>query len=164
MKVKEIMTANPKACTTTTNLAEAASFMWDYDCGILPVVAEGGRVVGLTTDRDICIGGATKNRNLSNITVAEIMSSKVYACAPEDDLRKALEMMQQHKVRRLPVVAADGILQGILSINDITLNAKGTTGKNVPEISFRDVVQTYKAICAHVLSAEQAFKSMTATA
>jgi len=164
MKVKEIMTVNPKACTTTTNLAEAASFMWDYDCGILPVVAEGGRVVGLITDRDICIGGATKNRNLSNIVVEEIMSGKVYSCAPEDDVRKALETMQQSKMRRLPVVAPDGTLEGVLSISDITLNAKETTGNKVPEISFRDVVQTYKAICAHVLSAEQAFKSMTATA
>ena len=164
MKVKEIMTVNPKACTTTTNLAEAASFMWDSDCGMLPVVADKGTVVGLITDRDICIGGATKNRNLSNITVEEIMSGKVYSCAPEDDVRTALETMQRSKVRRLPVVAADGTLQGILSINDITLNATETTGKKVPEISFRDLVQTYKAICAHALPAEQASKNMTATA
>jgi CBS domain-containing protein len=60
MKVKEIMTVNPKACTATANLSEAASFMWDYDCGILPVLTEGGTLVGLITDRDICIGGATK--------------------------------------------------------------------------------------------------------
>jgi len=161
MKVKEIMTANPKACTTTTNLAEAASFMWDYNCGILPVVADGGRIVGLITDRDMCIGGATKNRNLSNIAVEEIMTGNVYSCAPEDDVRKALETMQQRKVRRLPVVAPDGTLEGLLSINDITLNAKETTDKKVPEISFREVVQTYKAICAHTLPAEQGAKSMT---
>src|SRR5438034_8933892 len=133
MKIKEIMTVNPKACTTTTNLAEAASFMWDYDCGILPVVADGGRVVGLITDRDICIGGATKNRNLSNIAVEEIMTGKVYSCAPEDDVRKALETMQQRKVRRLAVVAPDGTLQGILSINDITLNAKENPSKKAFE-------------------------------
>jgi CBS domain-containing protein len=164
MKVKEIMTVDPKACTTTTNLAEAASFMWDYDCGMLPVLAEQGTVVGLITDRDICIGGATKNRNLSNIAVEEIMTGKVYSCAPEDDVRTALETMQDRKVRRLPVVAPDGTLQGILSISDITLNATETTGKEIPEISFGDLVQTYKAICAHALPAEQASKNMTATA
>jgi CBS domain-containing protein len=164
MKVKEIMTVDPKACTTTTNLAEAASFMWDYDCGILPVVVDGGRVVGLITDRDICIGGATKNGNLSNIAVEEIMTGKVYSCAPEDDVRKALETMQERKVRRLPVVAPDGILQGILSIRDITLNATETTGKKIPEISFDDLVETYKAICAHALPAGQASKNMTVTA
>ena len=162
MKVKEIVTVNPKACRATTNLAEAAAFMWDYDCGILPVVADGERVVGLITDRDICIGGATKNRNLSTITVEEIMTGEVYSCEPEDDVSQALETMQQRKVRRLPVVAPDGTLEGILSINDIRLNAKETTGKKVPEISFRDLVQTYKAICAH--PAEQGAKSMTATA
>ena len=164
MKVKEIMTGNPKACTTTTNLAEAASFMWDYDCGMLPVVADGGTVVGLITDRDICIGGATRDRNLANIAVEEIIRGEVYSCASEDDVRKALETMQERRVRRLPVVAPDGTLEGILSINDITLNAKETTDKKIPEISFRDLVQTYKAICAHALPAEQSAKSMTATA
>lgn len=164
MKVKEIMTVDPKACTTTTNLAEAASFMWDHDCGILPVVGDGGRVVGLITDRDICIGGATKNGNLSSIAVEEIMTGKVYSCAPEDDLRKALKTMQERKVRRLPVVAPDGTLEGILSINDITLNAKETRGTRIPDVSFRAVVQTYKAICAHTLPAEEGAKSKTATA
>jgi predicted transcriptional regulator len=102
-------------------------------------------VVGLITDRDICIGGATKNGNLSNIAVEEIMTGKVYSCAPEDDVRKALKTMQERKVRRLPVVAPDGTLEGLLSINDITLSAKETTGRRVPDVSFRDVVQTYKA-------------------
>jgi len=101
-------TNDPKACTTTTNLAEAASFIWGYDCGILPVVGDEGRVVGLITDRDIYIGGATKHGNLSNIVVEEI--------------------------------------------------------RRVPDVSFRDVVQTYKAICAHTLSAEQGAKSMAPTA
>jgi CBS domain-containing protein len=164
MKVKEIMTANSKACTTTTNLAEAASFMWDYDCGILPVVADKGRVVGLITDRDICIAGATKNRNLANISVEEIMTGNVYACAPEDDLQKALETMRQRKVRRLAVVAPDGTLEGILSINDVTLNAKEIPDKKVPGISFRDLVETYKAVCAHPVPAEQSGKSTAATA
>jgi CBS domain-containing protein len=164
MKVKEIMALNPKACTTTTNLAEAASFMWDYDCGILPVVTDGGRVVGLITDRDICIAGATKNRNLSNIAVEEIITSKVYSCAPEDDVLKALETMQQRKVRRLPVVAPDGTLEGILSINDITLNAKEATNRKAPELSFRDLIQTYKAICAHAIPEELGEQSMAAPA
>ena len=164
MKVKEILTANPKVCTTTTNLAEAASFMWDYDCGILPVVGDEGKVVGLITDRDICIAGATKNRNLSNIAVEEIVTGNVYSCAPEDDVHKALDTMRQRRVRRLHVIASDGTLEGILSINDLTLNAKETPDKKVPGISFRDLVETYKAVCDHALSAEQSGKSAAATA
>jgi len=164
MKVKEILTANPKVCTTTTNLAEAATFMWDYDCGILPVVADEGRVVGLITDRDICIAGATNNRHLSNIAVEEIMTGQVYSCAPEDDIDEALDTMQQCKVRRLPVIAPDGTLEGILSINDLTLNAKETADKKVPGISFNDLVETYKALCAHPVPAAQSGKSTAATA
>src|SRR5258705_12325675 len=164
MKVKEILTADPKVCTTTTNLAEAASFMWDYDCGILPVVADEGRVVGLITDRDICIAGATNNRHLSNIAVEEIMTGQVYSCAPEDDVDKALDTMQQRKVRRLPVIAPDGTLEGILSINDLTLNAKETADNKVPGILFRDLVKTYKALCAHPVPAAQSGKSTAATA
>jgi len=164
MKVKEIMTANPKACTTTTNLAEAASFMWDYDCGILPVVSDEGRVVGLITDRDICIAGATKNRNLSDLAVEEIVTGNVYSCAPEDDVRTALDTMQQRKVRRLPVIAPEGTLEGILSLNDVTFIAKETADKKVPGISFRDLVETFKAVCAHPVPAEQSGKSTAATA
>jgi predicted transcriptional regulator len=92
------------------------------------------------------------------------MTGKVYSCAPEDDVHKALETMRHRKVRRLPVVAADGTLQGILSINDITLNANELTSKKIPEISFRDLVQTYKAICAHKLSTKQGAKSRNASA
>jgi len=92
------------------------------------------------------------------------MTGEVYSCEPEDDVSQALETMQQRKVRRLPVVAPDGTLEGVLSINDITVNAQETTGKKVPEISFRDLVQTYKAICAHALPVEHGAKSMTATA
>ncbi|HUE83712.1 MAG TPA: hypothetical protein VMM84_16545 [Pyrinomonadaceae bacterium] len=67
-------------------------------------------------------------------------------------------------MRRLPVIAPDGTLEGMLSINDVTLNAKETTDKKVPGISFRDLVETYKAVCARPVPAEQASKNMTATA
>ena len=92
------------------------------------------------------------------------MTGNVYACAPEDDLQKALETMQQRKVRRLAVVAPDGTLEGILSISDVTLNAKEIPDKKVPGISFRDLVETYKAVCAHPVPAEQSGKSTAATA
>lgn len=165
MKVKEIMTPNAKTCSPSTNLAEAASFMWQLDCGILPVVADDGKVVGLVTDRDICIGGATRNRNLAEITVGEILAGQVYSCAPDDDLRQVLETMQEQRVRRLPVLTADGKLEGILSINDLTLNAKeSAAGRKNSAVSYRALVQTYKAICAHRLPEKQDVKGMKARA
>jgi CBS domain-containing protein len=155
MKVKEIMTPNAKACTPTDTLAAAARFMWDNDCGILPVVKDGGKVVGLITDRDICMAAAINNRNLSNIAVEDVISGKVYSASPDDDVRKALETMQERKIRRLPVVAADGTLDGMLSLNDLVLRAQEAKDKKAPDLAYADVVNTYKAICGHPLLLEQ---------
>jgi CBS domain-containing protein len=149
MKVKEIMTANPKVCTMTNNLAEAASMMWENDCGILPVVAKGGKVIGLVTDRDICMAAALKARQLANIAVEDTVSGEVFACEPGDDVRNALKTMKAKKVRRLPVVASDGTLAGMLSMNDIILRAEEAKEKKMPELSYGDVVSTFKSICAH---------------
>lgn len=154
MKVKEIMTASPKACSLSNNLADAAGLMWDNDCGILPVVAE-GKVVGLVTDRDICMAAALKGRQLTNIAVEETISGKVFSCKPDDDVHSALKTMQENKVRRLPVVAADGTLKGVLSMNDVVLKAEEAKEKKRPELSYSDVVNTFKSICEHRLPSAQ---------
>jgi len=155
MKVKEVMTPNPKACTTTDTLATAARFMWDHDCGVLPVVTAGNKVVGLITDRDICMSAGMHGCNLSNLAVEDVISGKVYSVEPDDDVHKALETMQDRKVRRLPVIDADGTLQGLLSMNDVVLRAQEKKEKKVPGIAYADVVDTYKAICAHQLPIER---------
>ena len=156
MKVKEIMTGSPKACTLTDNLAQVARLMWEADCGIVPVVAEGGRVVGLITDRDICMASMTKGRNVSNIVVEDVVSGKVFNCKPNDDIHIALETMRENKVRRLPVIAADGTLLGMLSMNDVMLRAEEARDKKAPDVSYGDVVNTYKSICQHRLPMQQA--------
>ena len=156
MKVKELMTPNAKVCTLTDSLADAARLMWDADCGIIPVVAEGGKVVGLITDRDICMAGMIKARNESTIAVEDVISGKVFACKPEDDVHRALDIMRENKVRRLPVVAADGKPEGILSLNDVVLKAEETKDEKAPELSYGDVVNTYKSICQHRLPMQQA--------
>jgi len=149
MKVKELMTANPKVCTSIDSLAKAATIMWEVDCGIVPVLTEGGKVVGLVTDRDICMAANFENRNLENIAVKDIISNQVFACSPDDDVQTALKTMQENKVYRLPVVGGDGTLEGLLSLNDIVLKAEDSREKKVPELSYSDVVTTYKSICQH---------------
>jgi CBS domain-containing protein len=162
MKVKEIMSANAKACTLTDNLADAARSMWNTDCGILPVVAEGGKVVGLITDRDICMAAAIQGRHLENIAIEDVSSGRVFSCKPDDDVRVALKLMQENKVRRLPVVSDDGKLVGILSMNDIVVNAKEVPDKKGANISYADVVETYKGICAHAALHQEAMKPLAA--
>jgi len=151
MKVREVMTTDAKVCALTDNLSAAAGLMWDNDCGILPVVAEGEKVVGLITDRDICMAANLQNRNLWNIAVEDIISGDVYACKPDDDIRSALKTMQEHRVRRLPVVASDGTLEGLLSMNDVVLKAEEAGEKKSSELSYGDVVNTYRSICQHRL-------------
>jgi CBS domain-containing protein len=148
MKVKEVMTSNAQTCMPETSLATAAMMMWEKDCGVLPVVNVSDKVVGMITDRDICMGAATKQRDPSTIAVAEVISGDAYLCKSDDDVRDALKTMKEKRVRRLPVIDAEGNLQGVLSMNDVVLRAKGNGAKK-QDLSYGDVMQTFKAICEH---------------
>ncbi|MGH9945089.1 MAG: CBS domain-containing protein, partial [Pyrinomonadaceae bacterium] len=120
MKVSDIMTGDVRACRPENNLAEAARVMWERDCGSVPVVDTSNRVVGMVTDRDICMAVATQNRLASEIRAGEIGLRQVITCSPEADVAAALALMQREQVRRLPVVDAQGALVGILSLHDVT--------------------------------------------
>jgi CBS domain-containing protein len=148
MKVRDVMTPTVQTCMPETSLATAAIMMWESDCGVLPVVNVSGNVVGMITDRDICMGAATKQRDPSTIAVSEVISGKAYGCEPDDDVRQALETMKEKRVRRLPVIDAEGKLQGILSMNDAVLRAK-ENGTKKQELSYVDVIKAYKGLCAH---------------
>ena len=82
------------------------------------------------------------------------MTGQVYSVNPEDDVDHALEAMQEHKIRRMPVVNPEGELEGILSMNDIVLNAKSADGDESDSVNYGDVVKTYQAICRHPAPAE----------
>lgn len=146
MKVKDIMTREAKTCAPETNLAAAAMIMWENDCGIVPVVQSNGKVIGMITDRDICMAVATRNRKTSDIAVSEVFGGNLYACSADDDIRDALKIMRAERVRRLPVISASGALEGILSLNDVVRYAETAGGKKVPELSYDDVTQTLKEI------------------
>jgi len=146
MKVQDVMTYDVQTCSPETNLAAAAMQMWRGDFGVMPVVA-GGKVVGMITDRDICIAAATKHRDPANIRVKEVISGQVYGCSPDTDIHEALKIMQQKQVRRLPIISAeDGRLAGILSMNDVALKEQGGAKA---ELSAEDVETTMRGICAH---------------
>ena len=145
MKVHEVMTQDVKACFPDTNLAAAAALMLQNDCGILPVVINGGNAVGVITDRDIAIAVGTRGRALQELRVDEVIHGPVIACAPDDDVHTALKTMRKDKVRRLPVLGDDGVLKGILSLNDVVTHAQ----KGNKELDYDDVVSTFKAICEH---------------
>jgi CBS domain-containing protein len=119
IRVRDLMTRDVATCGHRDSLALAAQLMWDCDCGIVPVVDESGRVVGVVTDRDICMAGWFKNRPLSELRVEDAASHALYAVAEDDPIEVAEVRMRAHQVRRLPVVDAGGRLLGILSLNDL---------------------------------------------
>ena len=149
MNVQDIMTSDVQCCGPDTNLAAAAKMMWDSDCGALPVLNTNGQVLGMITDRDICMATATKNRPPSEITVWETTSGKAYTCRATDDVHTALDTMKRERVRRLPVVDDDGGFQGIIAMNDFLLAAQEAKGRSLPAVSYEDVVHALKAISAH---------------
>lgn len=153
MKVKELMTPNAIAIWLTESLADAAKLMWENDCGVLPIIQDGRKVIGLITDRDICMAAAMRDRNPSSISVEEVMTGQVYGVDPDDNIAHALQTMQEHRIRRLPVIDPEGELQGILSMNDIVLHAKEPDEAAEDSIDYGDVVKTYQAICQHPLPA-----------
>lgn len=146
MKVRDVMMRTPASCLAETNLGAAAEIFWNRNCGFLPVVNVQGKVVGVITDRDICIALGTRNRLAGDITVGEIISGKVFACSPEDDLPTALAVMGQEKVRRLPVIGGDGKLEGILSMDDVVLHAEAGSARRPSELSYEDVAATLKKL------------------
>ncbi|HEY8461289.1 MAG TPA: CBS domain-containing protein [Blastocatellia bacterium] len=149
MKVEDIMTRNVQSCRPEASLAQAAALMWDYDCGVMPVVDDSNRVMGMITDRDIAIAASTKGRRATEITVGEVISGNVYACARDEDIKSALKTMRRERVRRLPVIGHDGKLAGILSLNDVILRAEDSRSRHTPEISYEEVMSTLKAVCEH---------------
>jgi CBS domain-containing protein len=122
--VKELMTTAPRTCSVFDSANDAAHIMWQNDCGAVPVVAEDGRVVGIVTDRDICMGGYFRGVPLSGIPVTSIMSTGVRSCQAGDAVARAEELMREHQVNRLPVLDDAGTLVGMLSLCDVTRGFK----------------------------------------
>ena len=105
-----------------------------------------GKIVGVVTDRDICIALGTRNRVAGDITVRDVMSDRLFACSPDDDVHVALRTMQEGGVRRLPVIVENGTLVGVISMDDLLLRAEATGIGKRPELSTEEVVRTYRAI------------------
>jgi CBS domain-containing protein len=122
--------------------------MWDNDCGCVPVVDQKRRVVGIITDRDVCMAAYTQGGPLRALRVSSAMSKQVYSCKPEDTLTAAEESMRAKQIRRLPVTDADGLLVGIVSLNDIAREAQHERSQAKREITTDEVGVTLAAVCS----------------
>jgi len=152
MKVLDAMMRTPYCCEPGTNLGSATELMWKGNCGFLPVVESDGKVVGVVTDRDICVALGTRGRPSGEITVREVMTSQVHSCKPEDDVHVALRTMRDGRVRRLAVIDKSGVLAGVISMDDILLRVEApATGKNTG-VTSEEIVNVLQAINSHHLA------------
>jgi CBS domain-containing protein len=120
-KVMDLMTPRVISVRATDSLSAAAQVMWEHDCGIVPVLGEDGvRVVGVVTDRDICMATWSRNVAPSAILASDAMSTDLVSCSPNDGVSDAEALMRSYQIRRLPVLNSQAELVGILSIADIT--------------------------------------------
>jgi CBS domain-containing protein len=149
MRVEELMNKDVRACRADDSMNEAARVMWESDCGFVPVVASdgSGRVVGVITDRDVCMASYTRGVSLRELRVSEAMSANVRACSPRDSLSSAEAEMGASRVRRLPVIDAAGQLLGVLSLADIARGLASARARGQKGITASEVGDLLAAVC-----------------
>jgi CBS domain-containing protein len=129
MNVQEVMTKTVWTCRTDEAMSAAARLMWEHDIGALPVLDAAGRLVGIVTDRDLCMSAYFAGEPLTAVPVERGMSKFVSKIEPAQTIEKAEELMRSKRIRRLPVVSGDKLV-GMISLADISRAAQ--TRKAVP--------------------------------
>src|ERR1700692_2255624 len=109
MKVGEIMTKDPVCCVLTDTAQHVARMMRDEDIGAVPVVQDqhSRKLIGMITDRDLCCSVIADGRDPKITTVVNLISAGPFSCRDSDDLEQCERAMQQHRVRRIPVVDSE---------------------------------------------------------
>lgn len=144
MNIEQIMSSPAVTCREADTLDTAARLMWEHDCGAVPVVDSDGGLVGMITDRDICMGAFTQGGSLQQISVSNAMAKRVFTCQADDDLDDAERLMSDKRIRRLPVIDDERRPIGMLSLNDI---ARYSASKRAGDGQYRALAETMAAIC-----------------
>ncbi len=148
MKVQDVMKNEVHVCGLDSDLGTAGRRMAETGCGALPVVS-GDRVVGMITDRDICLALARQDRRPADVEVRAVISGEIFTCGADDHVAEALETMRIFAVRRLPVVDDEQRLLGILSLDDLILASRAVGAEGFDGPFHADIARTLKGICSH---------------
>lgn len=157
MKVKEIMTTDVGICLLDDDLIRVVEIMRQKDCGVVPVVDAENRIVGILTDRDVCLAVAALNKKLSAVKVQEIIGGKFVACSPDDKIETVLKKMRKSQIKRLPVVDRKGEIAGILSITDVLLSVrKDKAVKKQIYSTLKGIVKPQPIVLREIIAAVEA--------
>lgn len=147
MKVQNVMTRPVVAARADTDLAHVARLMWDNDCGSVPVVDAENRVVGMLTDRDLCMASHFSGRSLREQRASGCMAARAVTCLESDSVATVAKLMAWEKVRRVVVTDEGGRLRGLVSVGDL-LGAAADAGAAEKKSLQTAVVAALTAICA----------------
>jgi len=146
MKVRDVMTLSAVCCKPDTNVGAAVELLWSHNCGMLPVVGTDNKLLGIVTDRDLCIAMGTRNRLPGELTVGEIAIQHVFTCKPDDEIHEAIGTMAEKQVRRLPVINDQGVPEGILSMDDIITHGDLNRWEGCCELSAEEIIRSLKRL------------------
>jgi CBS domain-containing protein len=144
MKTQDAMSHPLITAPASSTTDVVARLMWEFDCGIVPIVSDDdGRLVGVITDRDICMAAYTQGKPLSLIAVSSAMAKEIVACHAADPIESAERLMRENRVRRMPVLDQEDHPVGLISMNDIARVAAHAkkSGFN------RELVETLATVC-----------------
>lgn len=151
-----IMTREVRTCSPDDSLNEAARIMWESDCGAVPVTDASGKLLGVITDRDVCMAAYTRGQPLWACAVRSVMSTPGYSCAATDSIERIADTMREHRIRRLPVTDSDGRLIGIVSLADLARSLQSGSGASARWASFAATVAAISTPhSSHQVSAAQ---------
>lgn len=138
-KCSDVMTREPVCCEPGQTIVQVAQLMKREDVGSIPVVdsMEDKRLIGIVTDRDVVVKVVAESLASDRATVRDAMTSNPASCRESDDVSKAVELMSDRQVRRMPIVDDSGRLTGIIAQADVAtrVNRDTTTGELVEAIS-----------------------------
>jgi CBS domain-containing protein len=117
--VRHAMSESPQTARPDLNAADAAAMMRDLDVGVIPV-AEGDRLIGLVTDRDLALRVLAERKDPVEVRLGDIATGSPVTVSPDEKLSKARDLMSEHRIRRLPVMKGEQLV-GILSLGDVAL-------------------------------------------
>jgi CBS domain-containing protein len=139
MKVADIMTADVGCCTADAPLTEVATLMVNYDCGEIPVCDDARQPIGVVTDRDIVCRVVAKGEDTRHRTAGDVMSTPVVTATADMDAEDCARLMEQYRIRRIPVVDDSGRCCGIVAQADMATKAtRQLTAEMVGSVSQPD--------------------------
>ena len=122
MKVRDVMHEGATWVEPNTSIGELARIMRDEDIGAIPI-GENDRLIGMVTDRDIVVKGLIDGIDVATLTARDVMTGPILYCRANEEVEDAVRLMEEHEVRRLPVIDENKRMVGILALGDISSHA-----------------------------------------